>query len=119
MYEVVWLKLSGRSLREVRFISPTRQRRQPSRTTLVVSEEDGVRYLHQGGDNIQSAMRIDAPFDLELDYTRTMLAFLLFVPRPRDVLFLGLGGGSLPKFLFKRIPRVRLRVLEQIGRAHV
>ena len=112
MYVVVWLRPSGRSLREVRFISPTRQRRQPLRTALVVSEEDGVRYLHQGGDYIQSAMRIDAPFDLELDYTRTMLAFLLFVPRPRDVLFLGLGGGSLPKFLFKRIPRVRLRVLE-------
>lgn len=79
---------------------------------IVVSEEDGVRYLHLGGDHIQSAMRIDAPDDLELDYTRTMMAFLLFNPRPRDCLMVGLGGGSIPKFLFRRLTGVRTRVVE-------
>ena len=79
---------------------------------VVVSEEDGVRYLHLGGDHVQSAMRIDAPDDLELDYTRTMMAFLLFHPRPRDCLMIGLGGGSIPKFLFRRLPGVRTRVVE-------
>jgi spermidine synthase len=79
---------------------------------IVVSEEDGVRYLHLGGDHIQSAMRIDAPDDLELDYTRTMMAFLLFHPRPRDCLMVGLGGGSIPKFMFRRLPGVRMRVVE-------
>ena len=61
---------------------------------VVVSEEEGVRYLHLGGDHIQSAMRIDAPDELELDYTRTTMAFLLFHPRPRECLMVGLGGGS-------------------------
>lgn len=79
---------------------------------ITVSEEDGVRYLHLGGDHIQSAMRIDAPEDLELDYTRTMMAFLLFHPRPRECLMVGLGGGSIPKFLLARVPGVRTRVVE-------
>jgi spermidine synthase len=79
---------------------------------LVVSEEEGVRYLHQGGEYIQSAMRIDAPDDLELDYTRTMMAFLLFHPRPRDCLMVGLGGGSIPKFIYRHLPGVRTRVVE-------
>jgi len=79
---------------------------------VVVSEEDGVRSLHLGGEHIQSAMRIDAPDDLELDYTRTMMAFLLLHPRPRECLMVGLGGGSIPKFIHRRMPGVRMRVLE-------
>lgn len=71
-----------------------------------------MRFLHLGGDHIQSAMRIDAPDDLELDYTRTMMAFLLFHPRPRDCLMVGLGGGSIPKFIYRRLPGVRMRVME-------
>ena len=87
------------------------QRAKP-RSEVVVSEEDGVRYLHLGGDHIQSAMRIEAPDDLELDYTRTMMAFLLFHPRPKDCLMVGLGGGSIPKFIYRRLPSVRTRVVE-------
>ena len=37
---------------------------------LAVSEARGVRTLHVGGEAIQSAMRIDDPFALALDYTR-------------------------------------------------
>lgn len=71
-----------------------------------------MRFLHLGGDHIQSAMRIDAPDELELDYTRTMMAFLLFHPRPRDCLMVGLGGGSIPKFIHRRLSGVRMRVVE-------
>jgi spermidine synthase len=87
-------------------------RRAKPGSEVVVSEEDGVRSLHLGGDHIQSAMRIDAPDDLELDYTRTMMAFLLFHPRPKDCLMVGLGGGSIPKFIYRRLPGVRTRVIE-------
>lgn len=79
---------------------------------VAVSEEEGVRFLHLGGDHIQSAMCIDAPDELELDYTRTMMAFLLFHPRPRECLMVGLGGGSILKFIFRRLPGVRTRVVE-------
>jgi spermidine synthase len=53
------------------------------RLALTVSEERGVRTLHVGGEAIQSSMRLSAPYALELDYTRCMMAFLLFHPRPR------------------------------------
>jgi spermidine synthase len=79
---------------------------------LTVSEERGVRTLHVGGEAIQSSMRLSDPFSLELDYTRCMMSVLLFHPRPRRALKIGLGGGSLVKFLWKRLPGVRTRVVE-------
>jgi len=79
---------------------------------LTVSEERGVRTLHVGGEAIQSSMRLSDPFSLELEYTRCMLAFLLFHPRPARALKIGLGGGSLVKFFWKRLPGLRTRVVE-------
>ena len=82
------------------------------RPALTVSEERGVRTLHVGGEAIQSSMRLSDPFALELDYTRCMMSFLLFHPRPRRALKIGLGGGSLVKFLWRRLPGLRTRVVE-------
>jgi spermidine synthase len=82
------------------------------RPAIVVSEERGVRMMHVGGEAIQSAMRLEDPFALELDYTRCMMAFLLFHPAPRRAFMIGLGGGSLAKFFHRRLPRTRCRVLE-------
>ncbi|MDB5923217.1 MAG: Spermidine synthase [Betaproteobacteria bacterium] len=80
--------------------------------TVYVSERYGVRSLHIGSDTIQSSMRIARPNDLELSYTRSMMAFLLFVPSPADVLMIGLGGGSLAKFVYDRLDAARTRVIE-------
>ena len=80
--------------------------------TVYVSERYGVRSLHIGSDTVQSAMRIAAPNDLELAYTRSMMAFLLFVPHPRHVLMIGLGGGSLAKFIHHHMPSVHVQAVE-------
>ncbi|HYC45914.1 MAG TPA: methyltransferase domain-containing protein [Burkholderiales bacterium] len=81
--------------------------------TAYVSERFGVRTLHIGSDTVQSAMRIARPYDLELSYTRSMMAFLLFMPRrPREVLLIGLGGGSLAKFIYRALPAARVRAVE-------
>ena len=88
---------------------PSRRNKPPD---LVVSEERGVRHLHVGGEAIQSAMRLDDPFALELDYTRCMMAFLLFHPQPRRALMIGLGGGSLAKFFHRRLAGLRTHVVE-------
>lgn len=80
--------------------------------SVEVSEHDGVRYLHLGSDTVQSAMRIARPSDLELSYTRCMLAFLLFVPMPLHVVMIGLGGGSLAKFVLSRMPLTRVTAVE-------
>jgi spermidine synthase len=80
-----------------------------------VSEEAGVRFLHFGSDWVQGAMRLRKPDALELEYTREMLACLLWHPArdwPRDVLLIGLGAGSLVKFLYRRLPRTRMQVVE-------
>ncbi|MBP7610255.1 MAG: fused MFS/spermidine synthase [Steroidobacteraceae bacterium] len=62
--------------------------------------------------SIQSEMRVDEPEALVTAYTRKMMAFLLFCPRPRHVLMLGLGGGSLLKFCHRNLPDTRVTAVE-------
>jgi len=71
-----------------------------------------VRTLHVGGEAIQSSMRLEDPYALALDYTRCMMAFLLFHPEPRRALMIGLGGGSLAKFFHKFLKKTSIRVVE-------
>jgi spermidine synthase len=47
-----------------------------------------------------------------LAYTRAMMCFALFVPRPRHILMVGLGGGSLAKFCYRHFPQARITVVE-------
>jgi spermidine synthase len=79
---------------------------------IAVSDARGVRTLHVGGEAIQSAMRLDDPHALALDYTRCMMAFLLVHPEPREALMIGLGGASLPKFFHRYLKATRVRVVE-------
>ena len=80
--------------------------------SVEVSEERGVRTLHLGGDAIQSSMRLARPDELALHYTRAMMAFLLFHPTPREVLMIGLGGGSMARYMHQRMPKTRTTVVE-------
>ena len=82
------------------------------RASVEVSEEDGVRSLHLGGDAIQSSIRLDRPDELALDYTRAMMAFLLFQPLPQEVLMIGLGGGSMARYIHQRMPATHTTVVE-------
>ncbi len=77
-----------------------------------VSETDGVRSLHLGSVTIQSAMRIRTPNALELAYTRGMMCFLLFNSHIKNVLAIGLGGGSLTKYMHAYCPEISSTVLE-------
>lgn len=80
--------------------------------TVEVSEKNGVRYLHLGNDTVQSAMRLSAPNALELTYTQAMLGFLLLSGMPGNALLIGLGGGSLTKFLYHQFPDMQLTAVE-------
>lgn len=77
-----------------------------------VVDDGEVRYLYFNVRLMQSAMRIKAPHDLELRYTQQMMACLLFCPRPRRLLLIGLGGGSLVKFCYRRLPATRITAVE-------
>ncbi len=68
--------------------------------------------LHFSIHEVQSRMKLKDPFALALEYTRTMMGFLMFVPDPRQILMIGLGGGSLAKFCHRHLPNARTLVLE-------
>jgi spermidine synthase len=80
--------------------------------TIEITEARGIRTLHLGSCAIQSAMRISRPWDLELAYTRAMMAYLLFHPCPDKVLMIGLGGGSLAKFIRRQRPQTQITAVE-------
>lgn len=61
---------------------------------------------------IQSAMLLSSPQRLLLAYTREMMTFLLFNADPRRLLLLGLGGGSIAKFCYQRLPRTDITAVE-------
>src|SRR5262245_31123673 len=79
---------------------------------VYTTERFGVRSLHIGSDTIQSSMRLARPNDLELSYTRSMMAFLLFNGNPARILMIGLGGGSLAKFAYHHMPHAQIDVIE-------
>jgi spermidine synthase len=80
---------------------------------LLVRTEGDRRTLEFGRGNIQSAMSLADPDRLVLPYCRVLMAFTLFVPRPRHILLVGLGGGSLARFCHRHLPDCRITVLEQ------
>jgi len=89
-----------------------RENRRNMTIPIDIREEAGVRTLHFGSEWIQGAMRIARPWNLELEYTREMLAGLLLRDPPRKVLLIGLGAASLVKFLYRHYPLVHLTVVE-------
>jgi spermidine synthase len=78
-------------------------------------------YLHTDEDSvsmqfdmatIQSRMILSDPTALDLEYSRAMMAFLLLEPQPQSVLMIGLGGGSLPKYVHQHWPQADITVVE-------
>jgi spermidine synthase len=89
-----------------------------------VSEISGIRSLHLGTVTIQSSMKVKDPFALELTYTRGMMGFLLFSDAVKNVLTIGLGGGSVPKYIYANCPNIGQTIIEinqqiiSIARSH-
>ncbi|HEB49056.1 MAG TPA: hypothetical protein ENI89_00445 [Desulfobulbus sp.] len=80
---------------------------------VVVVEEEHVRCLRFGTGARQSCMDTLAPHRLQLAYTRWMMTALLLHPQPERFLVLGLGGGSLVRFLLHHHPGARIDVVEK------
>ena len=91
---------------------------------IEVVDNNGERALHFGSSARQSSMLLSDPYQLNSLYARAMMALLLFNDHPRDTLLIGLGGGSLAKFLLHEFDDCRLKVVEfrssvlKVARSH-
>ncbi len=72
---------------------------------VYVVRERSMLSLHLDSGPVQSRMLIAEPQRLVLSYTRAMMAFLLLHDAPLRVAQLGLGGGSLTRFLHHHFPQ--------------
>lgn len=106
MWRIVW-RQSGVRTPRLRLITPSTMT-----DAAHVHTNRQTRSLSLSSTLVQSCMRLDAPDDLVLDYTRTMMGFLLLTPPAPKVLMIGLGGGSMLKYLHRHAPTADLTVVE-------
>lgn len=91
---------------------------------IEIVEANGVRSLHFGSYPKQSSMALEAPDTLLLSYSRAMMSWRLFLDGFDDALLVGLGGGSLAKYLLKHFPHGNIDVYEtreqvvKVARSH-
>lgn len=79
---------------------------------LEVVEENGIRSLHFGSRPIQSSMSLTNPDYLQSPYARAMMGWNLFLDSFDEALMIGLGGGTLAKFMLQRFPESRIKAIE-------
>lgn len=78
----------------------------------VVYEALTTKSLFFSLQDVQSHMHILRPDELQLEYTRIMMGFLLHQPQPARIAMIGLGGGSLAKFCYRYLPDTSIEVVE-------
>ena len=79
---------------------------------IQVIDNPQTRHLRFGNTVKQSSMLINYPDALALKYIRTMVQGLVLNSNPKNVLFLGLGAGSLVKYVNKYFDVSRIDVVE-------
>ncbi len=92
--------------------------------TIEVIDTEGERVLHFGTHSRQSSMLLDDPNHLNSTYAQTMMGLLLFNDAPKDILMIGLGGGTLTKYLLHQFDNCHIKVIEyrnsvvKVARSH-
>jgi len=89
------------------FLSATVSHEKP----FVLQTRDEVS-LHFDHLAIQSSMLRRTPDRLTLDYTRQMMGFALLQPAPQRLCMIGLGGGSMVKYCYRRMPDTNITAVE-------
>lgn len=77
-----------------------------------IFEDQFERSLHFDPKYVQSSMSKSKPDDLVARYTQKMMGGLFFCPEPGNFFTLGLGGGSLQKFLYNNFPDCTIKTVE-------
>jgi len=79
--------------------------------TIRVADNNGVRTL-RFERNQQSSMRLDDPFDTDIEYIGYLHIAVAVRPEPRRALVIGLGGGTLVKQLWRDHPSLHIDAVE-------
>jgi len=79
---------------------------------VYVVRERSTLSLHLDSGPVQSRMLVAEPQRLVLSYTRAMMAFLLLHDEPLRVAQLGLGGGSLTRFIHHYLPHCSIDAVD-------
>jgi len=88
-----------------KFLSKTKNNKQPAWAPATLSEFEGVRFLHLDSIWVQGAMRIRKPQQLELEYIQRMMVWMLWREtaevREGHAIQLGLGAAAITRFCHK------------------
>ena len=79
---------------------------------LIITDSPLLRTLYFGSEKKQSAMYLQHSDILVLNYTQAMMSSLIFNSAPNNALMVGLGGGSMIKFLLKHSPSTKIDAVE-------
>ncbi|MEN3069310.1 transferase [Uliginosibacterium sediminicola] len=118
-----WISIAGAFLQEsgvIRLHEPASADRQRLIHQLLdgiyprpfIIDDGKTRRLQFSLKLVQSEMELAAPDALALAYTRRMMGFLLFNAAPKQLIVVGLGGGSLTKYCYRNLARTRITALE-------
>ncbi len=89
------------------------EKQSPYNMIVVTDDGQGLRTLwFEKGGARQSVVKLGDPDHLELPYAKVMPLALAMVQRPRRVLIVGLGGGSIPMFLRQHYPQMEIDVVD-------
>jgi len=79
-----------------------------------VSQVANYRYLsfNRARGN-QSAVNVNDPYELKFAYTKaSFLALAFFEQEPQTILYVGLGGGSMPRVMAQYLPNAKIDLVE-------
>ncbi len=78
----------------------------------LVAEDGDQLSLHFEWTQVQSRVLRSDPDRLVLDYTRTMMGFVVLSPTPARIAMIGLGGGSLARCCRRALPDADFTAVE-------
>jgi spermidine synthase len=84
-------------------------------TSILVEQRRDLLCLNftlKRADSSQSCMDLKNPKRMVFAYTRMAMSGLLFKPNPKNILIVGLGGGTLPLALNQILPQAKIQTVE-------
>lgn len=82
---------------------------------ILVEEKHGLRCLKfnvRSSNTQQSCMLVNDPKQLVFNYTKLLFSSLLLNPDPKNILIIGLGGGTMSNALHQLFPKVSITNVE-------